>query len=248
MITGLTGFSSPRYDCNGRGPFRLAYVIAASYRSGSTHLCTRLWRTGRLGAPFEYFNYEHEMKYMTLRLGALSPDDYVTRLIACRMTDNGVFGLKAHFPHFRAALRTHPTLLQRLDPLQFILIQRQDKVAQAVSFARALQTRAWLGLQGAEHREVPLFYSAELIAACLEEIRVQEQDWLRWFDSRGIVPHPVSYEDLMRDEDDQVQRLCKLLGVESDVSMEIKVPVALRQGDAINTEWIERFEADRRSL
>lgn len=248
MIAGLSGYSSKRYDYNGRGPFRCAYIIAASYRSGSTYLCTRLWKTGCLGAPFEYLNYEHEMKFMALRLGTTSADEYLTRLIACRMTDNGVFGIKAHFPHFSAALRSHPTLLERLSPLEFIFIRRRNTTAQAVSLAKALQTRAWLGLRGAERREVPLFYSAPFIEACREEIRLQEADWSAWFASRGIEPCEIFYEDLLLDPEEPEREICRLLGVEHDAPSRMQVPVALRQTDALNAEWIARFEAESRFL
>ena len=242
MLAGLSGISSARYDLKGRGPFRGAYIIAASYRCGSTHLCTRLWRTGRLGAPFEYLNYEHEMKFLYSRLGADSPQDYLERLIACRMSDNGIFGLKAHFHHFRAALRACPSTLERLQPLQFIFIRREDKIAQAVSLAKALQTRAWLGLSTLERAQVPLFYSSEFIGACLKEIDRQETSWMEWFDSRKVSPHLVRYEELLRDEASTVTNLCFALGVANDEPSTVEVPVIERQSDSVNAEWISSFE------
>lgn len=242
MLAGLSGISSARYDLKGRGPFRGAYIIAASYRCGSTHLCTRLWKTGLLGAPFEYLNYEHEMKFLYSRLGADSPEDYLERLIACRMSDNGVFGLKAHFHHFRAALRACPSALQRLQPLQFIFIRRDDKIAQAVSLAKALQTRAWLGLGDGERHDIPLFYSDEFIRACLEEVHRQEDSWIDWFKDRQVTPHVVLYEDLLRDEEQTVRKLCVALGVAGDEPSTGEVPRVERQSDSVNAEWISRFK------
>jgi LPS sulfotransferase NodH len=244
MLAGLSGISSARYDLKGQGPFRRAYIIAASYRCGSTHLCTRLWKTGLLGAPFEYLNYEHEMKYLYSRLGADSPEDYLDRLIARRMSDNGVFGLKSHFHHFRAALRACPSALRRLQPLQFIFIRRDDKIAQAVSLAKALQTRAWLGLTSLERHDVPLFYCGKFICACLEEIRRQEASWLDWFETQKCTPHVVLYEDLLRDERQTVAKLCTLLGVANDKPSTGEVPVVNRQSDSLNAEWISRFKAE----
>jgi LPS sulfotransferase NodH len=244
MVAALTGISSARYDMNGRGPFTRAYIIAASYRSGSTHLCTRLWETGVLGAPFEYLNQEHEMKYLYSRLGAASPQDYMNRLIACRMSDNGVFGIKVHFHHFRAALRIHPELLQRLRPLQFIFIRRDDKIAQAVSLAKAYQTRAWLGLSAIERADIPLFYSRDFIAACLEEINRQETGWMSWFEARGLQPHVISYEELLNDEQRIVGKVRALLGADSDPRSGGSIPSLQRQYDRVNEEWIARFRAE----
>ncbi len=244
MLAGLSGLSSARYDLNGAAPLSRTYIIAASYRSGSTHLCTRLWQTGRLGAPFEYLNHEHEMKFMYSRLGARSADDYLDRLIACRKSDNGVFGLKAHFPHFRAALRSCPTLLQRLAPVQFIFIRRRDKVAQAVSLAKAYQTRAWLSLDSCDRAAIPLFYSREFIAACLAEIRRQEASWEVWFDTQLLQPHEVHYEDLVSNEDEVVSTLCRLMRVDNEPPGPCTVPVLERQFDATNLDWITRFKAE----
>lgn len=245
MLGGLSGISSARYDMHGRGPLRRAYIIAASYRSGSTHLCTRLWHTGVLGAPFEYLNYEHEMRFMYSRLGASSPADYLRRLIQHRMSDNGVFGLKAHFHHFRAALRTFPDLLQRLAPVQFIFIRRNDKLAQAVSLAKALQSRAWLSLSTVPAQGIPLFYSREFISACLAEVLRQETSWTQWFEAQGLTAHNVHYEDLLHDERQVVGDICRLLGVQGDAPSRSEVPVLSRQSDCVNTQWADRYREGR---
>ncbi len=241
MIAGLSGISSPRYDMKAHGPFTRAYIIAASYRSGSTHLCTRLWKTGVLGAPFEYLNNEHEMTYLYSRLGASCIEDYLNRLICCRMSENGVFGLKTHFPHFRSALKACPSLLQRLQPLQFITIRRIDRIAQAVSLAKALQTRAWLGLDAVQRPNVPLFYSGAFITACLGEIRRQETDWSDWFTAHHIQPHTITYEDLLGDEERVVTEVSRMLGVDHESRQSCSVPRVERQSDSVNADWIKRF-------
>lgn len=241
VIPGLSGLSSARYDLEGRGPFKLSYAISASFRSGSTHLCTCLWRTGLLGAPFEYFNYEHELKSLWMRLGAVSWPDFLDKLLACRRSDNGVFGFKAHFQHFDVALREYPQLMSRLGLKHFIFIQRADKIAQAVSLAKAYQTRAWIGL-GTPLGQTPLFYSREFIAACLKEIATQELRWQAWFSRQQIEPHVVLYEDLLSHEREVVGEICDRLGVAADAPSTPRVPSVARQSDSINADWIVRFK------
>src|SRR5215471_8780918 len=99
MLSGYMGYTSANLDF-APAAIKKAYVIASSFRSGSTHLCISLWQTGVLGAPWEYFNYEIDKRFMYARLGCTSSADYYRKLAACRTSKNGVFGVKAHFRHF----------------------------------------------------------------------------------------------------------------------------------------------------
>jgi len=110
-----------RFDYNHFGALRKSYVVASSPRCGGTHFCWRLWQTGRLGAPIEYFNPSFVCGAMSSRLGCASPADYVAALIAHRASKNGVFGLKSHFYHFEAFATDYPELLEALAPLSFMV-------------------------------------------------------------------------------------------------------------------------------
>ena len=58
-----------------------------------------------------------------------------------------------------------PKLLDLLAPVTYIYIQRQDKVAQAVSMAKATQTGAWVAQ--AKANTANLNYDRDLISKCL---------------------------------------------------------------------------------
>lgn len=135
--------SDEQLDYNHFKPLRKSYIVAASYRSGSTHLCRLLWQTGRLGAPTEVLNPTRQFYFLMTRLRASSPADYIAKLVARRTSINGIFGLKAHFRHFQLFLSDYPRLLEALSPVTYIHIYRQDKIAQAVSAAKAWQTDQW---------------------------------------------------------------------------------------------------------
>jgi LPS sulfotransferase NodH len=244
MIGGMSGFVSPRYDFNyGVQPTK-AYIVASSYRCGSTHLCHRLWETGLMGAPWEYFNYENDMRAMSFRLGANGVADYLAKLVACRTSRNGVFGAKAHFHHFEAALKGFPGMLNAVPSVRFIYIRRRDRIAQAVSMAKSIQTNAWMSLS--RPRRVPLFYSADFIGACVEEINHQTESWARWFAAKGITPFHVEYEDLITDSESVIRNILTVMDVVSDIPDNVILPKVERQANETNAEWTRRYLADVR--
>jgi trehalose 2-sulfotransferase len=238
----MSGYASARYDFPHPVPVRRRYVVASTYRSGSTHLCVALWTTGLMGAPWEYLNFEGDMQGLMARLGAASTADYVARLLALRTSANGVFGLKAHFTHFDAALRSFPQLYDHLRDAKFIYMSRGDVGAQAVSMAKALQTNAWLSL--AKPRRVPLFYSSEFILACLSEIREQAEGWARWFETHDIAPLVADYETLLSEPQGTVDSIVRFAGVTPQAVAPINLVQPERQADHTNAEWLQRFADD----
>jgi LPS sulfotransferase NodH len=104
----ITSWGDVRLDYAHTVPLRRSYIVASSYRCGSTFLCTELWKTGVLGAPTEYVNMDKgfaaiptptEPGRLMLRLGAKTPEEYFVKLLERRTGRNGIFGMKA---------RSHP--------------------------------------------------------------------------------------------------------------------------------------------
>jgi LPS sulfotransferase NodH len=232
-------------DFPGPAPsLRKSYVVASSYRCGSTFFCSELWRTGVLGAPAEYLNIgEGRMlrDVMAMRLQASSPEDYFVKLLAHRTSRNGVFGVKAHFHHFKPALTWCPSMLERLAPVTYIHLNRRDRLAQAVSMARAMQTNAWTSMDGAA--AMPR-YDEGLIGQCLEDIGRQRLGWLRWFETSAIQPVVVNFEDLIADRVGVVRGVVELFEVGNDEPEQIRPPAVRKQGDEINLAWAARFRRE----
>ena len=235
-----------RLDFNHFVPLRKSYIVASSYRSGSQYLCWRLWQTGLLGAPSEVLNPTSELRVLMNRFKASSPSDYMAKLLGRRTSRNGVFGMKAHFHHFEAFLKDYPALLETLSPITYIYISREDKVAQAVSMAKALQTDAWTSRMEEGPKPV-LLYDREMIAHCLVDIEQQDLTWRRWFDAHKVTPFRVTYDELTGNAAKVVQSFVDHLGVQNDVPDAVNVPPARKQGDETNQEWIERFEAESKA-
>jgi LPS sulfotransferase NodH len=230
-------------------PLRKSYIVASSYRCGSTFFCSELWRTGVLGAPAEYVNIgagRQLRDVMMNRLQAASAEDYFEKLLACRTSRNGVFGMKVHFHHFEPALSWYPSMTKVLSPVTYIYLNRRDKLAQAVSMAKAMQTDAWTSMDGVP--EITLRYDEAFITQCLEDIQQQRLGWLRWFEMNNITPFVVNYEDLVADKASVIRRIVELFDVADDEPEEVRLPVTRKQGDGTNIEWAARFrrEADQR--
>jgi len=239
------GFGAADQDTVNEAPI-LNWIVAASYRCGSTFFCSQLWRTGVLGAPGEYLNVGEGRRLrdvMMRRLRVASPEGYFAKLLGCRTSKNGIFGMKVHFPHFVAAVSWYPSLIAALSPLTFIYLDRRDKLAQAVSMARAMQSDAWSSMDG--EFEVPLTYDEASIAQCLREIQHQTLGWRRWFDANHIQPFVLYYEDAVADTAGAVRSVVELLGVQGDEPEEIHLPPIERQSDETNAEWVERFRRER---
>jgi LPS sulfotransferase NodH len=234
-----SSFTDARLDFSHSVPLRKSYVIASSFRSGSTLLCVKLWETGLLGAPWEYLNFYNEMPLMKARLKPESPEDYIAKLLACRTSRNGVFGVKAHFHDFSTALARYKILPQKLSPRTYIYINRRDKLAQAVSMTKARQSESWTSLAAPKRKA--LHYSKQEIARCFEEAKRQECGWRQWFRDHGITPTVIDYEDLVADPTKVVGTVVDALGVGSDRPDKVLVPKIEKQSDDINANWIDQF-------
>ena len=216
-----------------------SYIVASSERSGSTLLAMLLWQTGFLGAPWEYLNFDSEMRFMVARLQPESIGDYIRTVIACRTSPNGVFGLKAHYHHFIGVLREFPDLLRAMPLLRFVVIERDDKVAQAVSLARAIQTNAWSSY--AIPSRIPE-YDRALIEQCLRKVQLQVDGWSQWLEQSRQTPRVVHYEDLVRDPATVTADVIAFIDPpgQGDAPV-IELPMVERQADAVSAEWAQRF-------
>src|SRR5579884_4137590 len=134
-----------------------SYIILVTTRSGSTLLCEALDGTNIAGHPDEYFTPGNS----TLRKPFWREDhehltfmEYIERVLDAGTTPNGVFGTKCgilELHRIERELRRLPgneqlplyELFSTVFPnLHFVWVTRRDKIRQAVSVAKAMQTNA----------------------------------------------------------------------------------------------------------
>ncbi len=243
MTTADFGFlMQERFDFPAAAPVQNFYIIASSERCGSTYLCLKLWQTGALGAPWEYLNYQTEMTAMARRWRTNDVDEYMRRVIRCRTSANGTFAVKVHYHHFSYVLAHCPKLLDALPAPRFVVVHRQDRLGQAISLARAIQTNAWSSFARKANEPV---YDAVLISRCLRKIELQVSGWADWLNERQIEPLVVDYDELVARPDEIVASVRRFLDIaEEAAASALPIPLVERQADAISAEWRGRYLID----
>lgn len=242
------------------------YVIASVPRSGSTLLCRMLWDTGGVGAPKEYLN-PMQLRDWEARLGktwarrvghALVGGraaglvrgrgwsrarllEHLERVRSRRTDPTGWFGLKLHRHHFEGWFTSRgwdAESILRAD--RWIRIRREDRVAQAVSWARALQTGRWASHQRAS---LPAVYRPRQIERLALEIDRQEACWDEYFARAGRAPLCLTYEQLVADHEGTIRRVLAYLEVPGAAEARVASPALRSQADAVNADWIARYRA-----
>jgi LPS sulfotransferase NodH len=160
-----------------------------------------------------------------------------------------------HLPELRALAGELPEyadlelveLLTRLfgDPT-YVLVSRRDKVRQAVSMWRALQTRSWRLERGPDDKNpTELHYRFEGIDHLVRSLDADDRGWRDLFAGGGISALQISYEDdLEQDRDRTVRAVLERIGVKAPSGWRAAEPTK-RQADALSDEWVASYHRDR---
>lgn len=239
-------------------PGARVYVIASTPRSGSTLLARMLWGAGGVGAPSEYLN-PMQIRDWEVRFGGpvsraahgLLTGPLVNlagrgrwsdarleghlRRVRLRRSSGGWFGLKVHWHHWeRWFVRAGRDPDRWLGDVRWIRVDRRDRVAQAVSWVRALQTGAWIRDQRAR---LPPIYDRRAIAGRITELEAAEAGWDAVIGGRPCVR--IAYEDLAASPVRFARDVLASLGCDREVGPPDLTP----QADALSAEWIARYHA-----
>lgn len=218
-------------------------LIASTPRCGSHMLGHAMASTGVLGVPFEYANPANLAEWMH-RLDTPTPRATLSALMTRRTGKNGVFAIKAHFSHCEG-LGGPDAFLDFWPNLTVVHLWRDDVLRQAISYAVARQTGVWIAGQEAEQLDAD--YDPALIAACLDDISIQNAQWISAFDAAGINPISLRYEDMATDMQSIISRIARHVNVVPDGTAPTANILTARQSRTERTEdWIRRYVSDRR--
>jgi LPS sulfotransferase NodH len=220
-------------------------------RSGSSLLCGLLESTGVAGRGHEWFWRETEAE-LRAEWGVSGEREYLER-VRDAGTAGGVFGAKVMRGYFgevldrlRAfagdpALNDVSAIESFVPRPRFVWIRREDVVAQAVSWSRAIQGGRWWSEDA--RPEAPLAFRFEQIDALVREIREHDAAWRAWFAANGVEPVEVRYEEVAAEPVSVGAAVLLSLGI--DAAPNAGGVPHRRQADELNAEWAERYRLER---
>ena len=224
---------------------------------------------GGLGCPLEYLHRGFRPA-LAKRWRALDLQSYVEAVHRHRTESNGVLSIKLFWQdieevaHERAPGRFPPpgttppevateqryrdlsALVTELFPHpEFVYLERQDRVRQAVSAVVASQTGLWRSIPGVGRQQAAAKpqYDYDRIAGMIGFADYCHAHWRRFFAVNGIAPCRLTYEDLSADFEGTCGRLCATLGATSVA----RTHRMRRQADATSEAMVLRFLEDHAS-
>lgn len=230
-----------------------------------------LVRSGLPRRPHEYFdpqrhaNIVERLAFREMPEGMAKPnplwhpdtyDQYLAWALEEGTTPNGVFGAKlmwGYLGDFAQLLRGMdgmagrplPELLARSFPgLRYIRITRENKVRQAVSLWKAVQTQAWKREPGeAAAQAVQPVFSFRAINYLVRLLTAHDASWDAYFLGLGHEPLKITYEELAESTDAVIERVLDHLGIPLPAGAAHGAPRLSVQADETSEEWVRRFDA-----
>jgi LPS sulfotransferase NodH len=178
---------------------------------------------------------------------------YLEWVVAEATTSSGVFAAKVMWRYFGGLLlRLRATfdaaddlaLLERaFGPPRFVFLRRADKLGQAISLWRAIQTWSWRADDGRSGGVQPV-YSFAAIDHLVRRLELDEADWERWFGTVRVRPLELEYEALAADYGAVTRTVLEYLGIDGLVDVSAAPPLRRQAGETSQT-WAERFRAEQ---
>jgi LPS sulfotransferase NodH len=227
-----------------------------------------LSRSGLPRRPHEYFDPERHaniverLAFREMPDGAAEPNplwhpdtysEYLAWALSEGTTPNGVFGAKlmwGYLGDFADLLRgidgmsgrALPDLLARAFPgLRYIQITRRDKIRQAVSLWKAVQTQAWKSERGEPRTNgVEPVFSFRAINYLVRLLTAHDASWDAYFLGLGYEPLKITYEELAESTDTVIGRVLAHLGIPEPADFAAQATTLSVQADEVSEEWVRR--------
>lgn len=195
-------------------------------------------------------------------------DRYLDWVFEAGTTSNGVFGAKlmwGYVEDFVSLLRNIPEyrevpmadILSEVFPdLTFVRVVRANKIRQAVSLWKAVQTATWRDESSSngdqpenidasykgfanEHRPALRFHYGA-IKHLLDQLLQQEAAWDAFFEHSRIKPVFILYENFAADIETSTRNVLERLEIDAPDDLHLE-PRMKRQSDGINDDWARRY-------
>lgn len=243
----------------------VSYVLCATQRSGTHFLGEALQSTGVAGNPDEYLicnnrgQLQNEQGNIAELYGKKTLAEFRRLIVELGSTPNGVFGVTIMWNYFRRILENYRQLpeyqeleaAELMDALLFspkyVWLVRRNKVRQAVSWAKAAQTGIWSHPRGTNviPKQEPKF-DFLLVAHFHREILAGEAGWSHFFETNGIQPFKLVYEDVVQACEQAVFDLLEFLTIPRPEDLGLGDRRLQKQADGLNEEWATRYRRMKR--
>lgn len=190
------------------------YFILFTQRSGSSHLCNLLASIG-LGKPGEYGLFE---------------DRTFDRLTAALNEQGEIAGVKIDWETLKDLLKQPDDLMEQFSP-RLIYLKREDRLGQAISWAKALQTAEWSCFDSAAKEPV---YDRKLVAQQLKVIDWQEARFGEFIKDKPCLE--LTYE---QPDEEKLALICNEFNFEPQGEPK---SYFRKQADAVNEDWRKQWQ------
>ena len=219
------------------------YLVLTMGRSGSNWLGSIANQTGNFGDLQEWLGFEHLEN---------PPQNYTAEQIYARImqnasTDNGHFAIKI-FPRHLQQVRDQFGFdfirkCHTENDVKYLLLRREDRLAQAVSFIRANQTGKWLSTSEIDEARAKRRQRYDFNSLCIAYFHLgRGYDFWRSYLSVNQLPfEEYAYESLLGNPAPWFKTIATHLNEPAPKSYQSTLDI---QRDALTAEWIERFKQD----
>ncbi len=233
-----------------------SYIICSLPRSGSTLLGAALAKTGLAGNPQEFFKEET----LAVWKGRFDlPQDVplsecVSRVVAATRTDNGVFGQKIMWYQLEdiiSGLKTNLPQLQNLTmqsllaeffpDVKMIFIRREDRLKQAISLFKSVQSNVWHNNREFRIEERGLRFDYFDINALMRNLEEQELNWKTFLKNGNFDFYEITYEILIGDYDKTLNEILDFLSLSCQKIPSLDDLGFIPTRSEINSQWETQF-------
>ncbi|MEM6700848.1 MAG: Stf0 family sulfotransferase [Bacteroidota bacterium] len=238
-----------------------SYRIWHSPRVGSSLLCQLLIDTQIAGNPGEHFTLHGESSFAE-KYQVESYDAFREAFWNLSTKGQGIAGVKsgAHHEHDQVFYQelfawkglptnSDPALLfnDLLPNCKHILLVRNNKIRQAVSWWKAIQDQTWHLSHEQTYTQSADFYKDKYDFNALkhlyQEATLRDIAAQAYLEQHGLSRLTIAYEDLIAHPKKVLQRVLDYLEIKFDFQ---QMPAFYYQqtANAINEEWVQRFREE----
>ncbi|HLJ35677.1 MAG TPA: Stf0 family sulfotransferase [Ktedonobacteraceae bacterium] len=191
-------------------------------------------------------------------------ENYLNEVLEKGTTSNGVFGAKmmwGYLGDFVDSVRqihryrelAVPHILPAIFPnLHYIFVTRSDKVRQAISLWKAIQTQTWRvdghkdpsnSTGQLRHSDPELVFNFAAIDHLVQRITRHDAAWQDYFSCLGIQPFTVVYEELVDAYEETATAILRYLHIPVPEHLPFAPRTMQKQSNGLSEQWVERYHA-----